>query len=445
MDFFIAFFSFLLSIGVLVSIHEWGHFWVAKKLGIKVLRFSVGFGPILKSWHFGETQYTLCAIPLGGFVNMLDENEGDVAAEEKHRAFNQQNVYKRIAVVIAGPAVNFIFAIMAWMLVFLIGTVGIKPLVGDVKTGGIAEKVGLATGDKLLAVNGEKTQTIGQFSSKFIQSLNAETLQLTVISNAETPKIIKLPSTADFFNNEQSIEHYLGFKFALPKIAPIINQVRPDSPAHLAGLMIDDKIIKANDKNIDSWSAFVTVIENNPQQAIKLHIERNHQPISLVITPENQAGVGKIGVGVARPKNYLNNWRVVVEKDLIDAFLAANIKVYQLTKLNLWVIKKMLLGQISLKHISGPIKIADFAGKSAQVGFSAFLSFLALISISLGLLNLLPIPFLDGGYLLFYLIEIIKGSPVNKNFTQILLKIGLVLILLLTSIALYNDLSYLFK
>jgi len=432
MAFFTALISFIVTIGILVTVHEFGHFWVAKKLGIKVLRFSIGFGKVLKSWKLGETEYTLCALPFGGFVKMLDENEGEVDVEEKHRAFNTQNVYKRIAVVIAGPAANFILAIILYAIIFIIGTHGIKPIVGLVKINSIAEHSGLQVGDQLLSINTQDTPTIGEFSMSFIQALEGEILQLKAISKTSDLKTLTLDLKGDFLANpEQGVEHYLGFEFAMPVLEPIIDQVMNASAADLAGIQSYDKILQANGKIIDSWRDFVEVVKRNPNQVIQLQVE--------TLTPKNENGTPKAGVSVMVPDGYLDEWRVLVKKGVLDAFLSANVKVYQLTLLNLKIIKKMILGEVSLKQLSGPVSIADYAGKTAQLGLISFLSFLALISIGLGLLNLLPIPLLDGGHLFFYLIEILKGSPVSQAFQQVSIKLGLFVILSLTFVALYND------
>jgi regulator of sigma E protease len=442
MAFFINLVSLLVTIAIVVTVHEFGHFWVAKKLGIKVLRFSIGFGKVLKSWRLGETEYTLCALPFGGFVKMLDENEGEVDAKEKHRAFNTQNVYKRIAVVIAGPAANFILAIILFAIIFIIGTHGIKPIVGLVKINSIAEHSGLQVGDQLLSINSQDTATISEFSMGFIQALEGEILQLKAISKTSDLKTLTLDLKGDFLANpEQGIEQYLGFEFDMPglDLEPIINQVINTSAADLSGIQSNDKILQANGKAIDSWRDFVEVIKRNPQQPIQLQVERNHRIIELILTPKNENGTPKAGVTVMMPEGYLDEWRVLVKKGVVDAFLSANVKVYQLTLLNLKMIKKMILGEASLKQLSGPISIANYAGKTAQMGLIPFLSFLAFISISIGLLNLLPIPLLDGGHLFFYLIEILKGSPVSQTSQQVSIKLGLFVILSLTFIALYND------
>ena len=442
LDTLIALIAFIVSIGILVTIHEFGHFWVAKKLGIKVLRFSVGFGKVLKSWQWGETKYTICALPLGGFVKMLDENEGKVSPQEKHRAFNCQNVYKRIAVVIAGPAANFILAIILYSIIFMLGTQGIKPLIGTVQNNTIAQHSGLQAGDQLLSINNKEIVSITEFYNIFLPASSEPTLALKVLSNTGNLQTLVLNLKGDFLANpQQGIEQYLGFKFALPTFEPIIDKVIPNKPAYLAGIQSGDRIIKANNKTIKTWQEFVAIIKQNANQTIELQIMRNNKIKNLLLTPIKQNGVAKAGVSLQVPENYLDEWQVITTKAPFDAFLAANIKVYQLSMLNLIIIKKMILGQTSVKQISGPISIANYAGKTAQISLSAFLSFLALVSIGLGLINLLPIPLLDGGHLLFYLIEILKGSPLSQTVQQLLIKLGLLVILSLTFIAVYNDLS----
>ena len=442
LDTLIALIAFIVSIGILVTIHEFGHFWVAKKLGIKVLRFSIGFGKVLKSWQWGETKYTICALPLGGFVKMLDENEGKVSQQEKHRAFNCQNVYKRIAVVIAGPAANFILAIILYSIIFMLGTQGIKPLIGTVQDNTIAQHSGLQAGDQLLSINNKEIVSVTEFYNIFLPASSEPTLALKVLSNTGNLKTLVLNLKGDFLANpQQGIEQYLGFKFALPTFEPIIDKVIPNKPAYLAGIQSGDRIIKANNKTIKTWQEFVTIIKQNANQVIELQIMRNNKIKNLLLTPIKQNGVAKAGVSLQVPENYLDEWQVITTKAPFDAFLAANIKVYQLSMLNLTIIKKMILGQTSIKQISGPISIANYAGKTAQISLSAFLSFLALVSIGLGLINLLPIPLLDGGHLLFYLIEILKGSPLSQTVQQLLIKLGLLVILSLTFIAVYNDLS----
>ena len=442
MAFFNALLAFIVAIAILVAIHEFGHFWVAKKLNVKVLRFSIGFGKVLKSWQRGETRYTLCALPLGGFVKMLDENETAVDPSEKHRAFNTQNVYKRFAIVLAGPLANFILAIIIYTLIFILGSSGIKPIVGDITSKGIAEQAGLEIGDQLLSINQHKTPTIQEFSSAFMQFSDQDTINFKVLSNNNQVLTLSIDQQSDFLTNpEIGIEKYLGFKFALPEFLPVIHQVVKNSPADLVGLQAGDKILMVDDTPIKKWIDFSQLIQLSAGKQLTITLERQHQHIQTSILPINTDGNYKIGVSVKLSEQGREEWLIKVKKSPFDAFISANQKVLDLTILNLKMIKKMLLGDVSSKHISGPIGIADYAGKTAEAGFISFLSFLALISIGLGLLNLLPIPMLDGGHLFLYIIEIIKGSPVSQKTQQGLLKFGLMLILSLTVLAMYNDFS----
>ena len=441
MGFFTALLSFALTIGILVTVHEYGHYWVAKKFNVKILRFSVGFGKVIKSFKRGETEFTLCAIPLGGYVKMLDENEANVADSEKHRAFNRQSVYKRFAIVLAGPVANFLLAILLYTLIFIIGVNGIKPIVGSVTDSGFFDQAGLQAGDELLSINNALTPSISEFSNQFIQTNDAQPLIIQARSKLSNLKTSTLNLKGDFLANpEQGLDQYLGFKFSTPKLPAIIDQVVVNSAASKAGLRPQDEVLSANDQSISTWQDFVIVIQARPIKPIKLLIRRNTKNLTLTLTPELINNSPKVGVSVVMPQDYLKDWQVLIQKEPIDAFLSAGSKVYQLTLLNLKMIKKMIIGEASIDQISGPVSIANYAQKSAEIGLIPFLSFLALISIGLGLLNLLPIPLLDGGHLFFYIIEIIKGSPVNESIQQVFAKFGLFVILSLTFVALYNDL-----
>ena len=441
MGFLTALLSFALTIGILVTVHEYGHYWVAKKFNVKILRFSVGFGKVIKSFKRGETEFTLCAIPLGGYVKMLDENEAQVADSEKHRAFNRQSVYKRFAIVLAGPVANFLLAILLYALIFIIGVNGIKPIIESVTDSGFFDQAGLQAGDELLSINSIPTPSISEFSNQFIQSNDTQPLIIQARSKLSNLKTSTLNLTGDFLANpEQGLDQYLGFKFSTPKLPAIIDQVVVNSAASKAGLRSQDEVLSANGQSISTWQDFVIAIQAKPIKPIKLLIKRNAKNLTLTLTPELINNSPKVGVSVVVPEDYLKDWQVLIQKEPIDAFLSAGSKVYQLTLLNLKMIKKMITGEASIDQISGPVTIANYAQKSAEIGLVPFLSFLALISIGLGLLNLLPIPLLDGGHLFFYIIEIIKGSPVNESIQQVFAKFGLFVILSLTFVALYNDL-----
>jgi len=441
MGFFTALLSFALTIGILVTVHEYGHYWVAKKFNVKILIFSIGFGKVIKSFKRGETEFTLCAVPLGGYVKMLDENETNVADSEKHRAFNRQSVYKRFAIVLAGPVANFLLAILLYAFIFIIGVNGIKPIVESVTDSGFFDQAGLQAGDELLSINNALTPSISEFSNQFIQTNDAQPLIIQARSKRSNLKTSTLNLTGDFLANpEQGLDQYLGFKFSTPKLPAIIDQVVVNSAASKAGLRSQDEVLSTNGQIISTWQDFVIAIQARPIKPIKLLIRRNTKNLILTLTPELINNSPKVGVSVVIPQDYLKDWQVLIQKKPIDAFLSAGSKVYQLTLLNLKMIKKMIIGEASIDQISGPVSIANYAQKSAEIGLIPFLSFLALISIGLGLLNLLPIPLLDGGHLFFYTIEIIKGSPVNESIQQVFAKFGLFVILSLTFVALYNDL-----
>ncbi len=441
MGFLTALLSFMVTIGILVTIHEYGHYWVAKKFNVKILRFSVGFGKVIKSFKRGETEFTLCAIPLGGFVKMLDEREAEVESSELHRAFNQKTVYQRFAIVAAGPLANFLLAIILYAFVFIIGVNGIKPVVGEVTQSGFFDQAGLQKGDELLSINNTPTPSISEFTIQFIQAIDSGLISIQTLSDQSDLKTAELSLTGDFLNNpEQGIDHYLGFKFATPNIPAILDRVIANSSASKAGLRSGDEILSANASPVHTWQDFVKAIQSKPVKPIELLVQRNNETLALVLTPTMVGSSPKAGVSAALPEDYLKDWQVVVQKSPLEALSSATSKVYQLTLLNLKMIKKMIAGDTSIDQISGPVSIANYAGKSAEVGLVPFLSFLALISIGLGLLNLLPIPLLDGGHLFFYLIEIIKGSEVKDSVQQIFAKFGLFVILSLTFVALYNDL-----
>jgi len=299
MGFLTALLSFAITIGILVTIHEYGHYWVAKKFNVKILRFSVGFGKVIKSFQRGETEFTLCAIPLGGFVKMLDENEAQVADDEKHRAFNRQSVYKRFAIVAAGPIANFLLAIILYTFIFIAGVSGIKPIVESVTESGFFDQAGLQAGDELLSINNIPTPSISEFSTQFIQADEDQPLVIQARSNHENLKTTTLNLTNDFLANpEQGLDRYLGFKFAMPRLPAIIDQVVPNSAASKAGLRSNDEVLSANAQKISTWQDFVVAIQVKPIKPIDLLIKRNGATLMLTLTPELYNNSPKAGVSV---------------------------------------------------------------------------------------------------------------------------------------------------
>ncbi len=442
MDFFVTLFSFALTIGIIVTVHEFGHFWVAKKSGVKVLRFSIGFGKILKSWKKGDTTYTICALPFGGFVKMLDEREGDVDKKDLPYAFNQQSVYKRIAIAAAGPMANFIFAIFAYTATYIIGIDGIRAIVGKVEPNSIAYHSGIKEKDKFLSINNSTTLSTQSVVEKLLEASFNKQVFIELESQDKIKKQLILNLPENWTNNiDENLIKDLGIKFAKPILKPVIDEVLINSPAYNSGLIKGDLITKINGLKIKSWSDLASIVQKNANNKLTFNILRGENTYSLNITPklDKDSNLAKIGALVFVPKNWLDDWKVIDKHSFFESFTLAIEKTYKISTLTLKMLVNIFKGKVSTKHISGPITIANYAGQSFNIGLVTFISFLALISVSLAVLNLLPIPVLDGGHLLFYVIEIIKGSPLKDSVQVIASKIGLLIILILMSIAVYND------
>jgi regulator of sigma E protease len=441
--------SFLVALGILITVHEFGHFWVARKLGVKVLRFSIGFGrPLWK--HIGRvdgTEYVLAAIPLGGYVKMLDEREGPVAPEEQHRAFNRQPLTVRSAIVVAGPLFNFIFAILAFWLIFVTGDTGLKPLIGEVGEGTIAEESGFMPGEQIIAVGDQQTTTW----ESVIYTLLSESLdqhELPIRVRDETGReLIHWLSTVgmqDLAEGGQLLQK-LGLTPKRPILPPVIGSLLPGEPAEQAGLEAGDLLLTADDVPLESWSDWVEYVRERPGQLIRLEIERNGRLLSLELIPAAVVGegqpVGRIGASVHVSPDLFDDYQAEIRYGPMAAVGQSLQKTWDLSLLMLRMMGKMVTGEISVKNLSGPISIADSAGKSASYGAIYFIKFLAVVSISLGVLNLMPIPVLDGGHLFFFLIEAVKGSPLSEKFMEQGQKIGMLLLLAIMGLAFYVDLN----
>jgi regulator of sigma E protease len=443
--------AFIIVIGILVTVHEFGHYWVARQLGVKILRFSVGFGQALWKKNFGKdnSEFVIAAIPLGGYVKMLDEREGEVPQDELHRAFNRQSLKVRTAIVFAGPLFNFLFAIIVYTLMYMVGITGIKALVGEVTPDSLADQAGFQTGYQIIAVNNQPTVRWDSVIQATLQELldDNEHIVYSVQNKQGTEYDLSLNLqgfTIDDIAEGQFFEK-IGFKPFRPIVPPIIGDIVPNSAAERAGLQSGDKIIKLNDQTINDWNTWAEYITEHPEQEISAVIERNHEHFYLTLRPDNVEGKGRMGV--YSPRNYTipDEYKGTERYNLAQAFIQAIEKTWDISILTLRVMVKMLTWQVSYEHISGPISIAQFAGQSAQLGFDIFLSFLGLVSVSLGVINLLPIPLLDGGHLLMYFIEWIKGSPVTETTENLLQRIGLVLLLGLMTLAIFNDLERLLR
>ncbi len=452
MSFLVSLVSFALALGILITVHEFGHFWVARRCGVKVLRFSVGFGnPLLRLGQDRDgTEYVIAAFPLGGYVKMLDEREGPVPPEEAHRAFNRQSVGKRIAIVAAGPLFNFFLAIVLYWLIFVIGVPGLKAVVDSVQPNSPAASAGLAPGDHIVAVGGRETPTAESVRMALLEHvIQGRSAQLTVERGGVRLELTLDPGTVDLDRiHKDGVFTLLGLNLARPSIPPVVDQVVSGSPAEAAGLQPGDRIVAVDGEPIDDWITFARYVRERPGQRVRLTVERGGERVELTVIPEavssGDGEVGRIGAAVEPPPALDPAWMAEEHYGPLAAVGQALHKTWSMSVLTLEMLWKMVVGQASLENISGPISIAQYAGQSAQIGLVPFLSFLAVISISLGVLNLLPIPVLDGGHLLYFFIEVLRGQPLSEEAQLTGQKIGMALLLALMMLAFYNDLARLF-
>lgn len=445
--------AFVIAIAVLVVVHEYGHYWVAKTLGVKVLRFSLGFGRPLWMRRFGpdQTELVLAAIPLGGYVKMLDENEGKVAKKDLGRAFNRQSLPKRTAIVLAGPLFNFLFAILAYWLLFSIGTEGTKPVVGKVVDDSIAAHAGFEVGDELLSVAGKPVASWEQRRLYlFKQALDKKTVAIEV-RDARGQQSMRYLDLSGLSANQVStglLEQGLGLYPYTPTIPPVLDYLKEQGAGAQGGLRKGDRVMAIDAKPMDSWEDVRAIIHAHPGRVLNFTVERDGRRLDLAITPEKveEAGaqVGRIGAG-PRPPEYPAHMRVWTRLDPMTALSESAQTTWFMSALTLKMLAKMITLEVSTKTISGPITIAQYAGYSAQAGWDRFLMFLAAVSISLGVLNLLPVPILDGGHLLIYVIEAVKGSPLSERALQWGQQIGIMLLFALMSLAFYNDFARLLQ
>ncbi len=446
--------AFIVAIGLLVTVHEFGHFWVARRLGVKVLKFSVGFGrPLLvKRGGPDQTEYVLAAIPLGGYVKMLDEREGNVTPDELDRAFNRQPLSVRIAVVVAGPIANFLFAIFAYWLTFVIGVSGLRAIVGEVTPGSLAEQAGLTSGLTIGAVDQRAVKTW----EGVVQAVIAETvdapgpirLQVSDAAGRISSRTLDMSHLVLDDLTEGQFFNAVGLEPSRPSIPPIIGSLSAGERAAAAGLRSGDEVLKANGESIEHWGAWVAFVRARPEQPIDLVVLRDGREHRLQLVPaavDTEVGpIGRIGAAAYRVDAVIDRYYVTERYSAWRAFTRAVGKTYDISALTLGVFWKMLQLEVSLKNLSGPISIAQYAGYSAEIGLTRFLEFLAIVSISLGILNLLPIPVLDGGHLLFYLVELVKGGPLSEQSQLVGQQLGIALLVGLMSLAFYNDLARLF-
>ena len=440
-------FYFIIALSLLVVVHEFGHYWVARRCGVKVLKFSVGFGKALWSRTGNNgTEFVIAALPLRGYVKMLDSRETDVAESEKAVCFDRQSLRKRVAIVAAGPAANLLFAVFAYWLILVIGVPGSKPIIDNVNARSPAAMAELQAGDELLAINDKKTPTWNSVFQRWLAyAKSGETVTITVLSGGvEQNKTLQLPQIG--LDAAGELFEQVGITAYRPAIPAVLGQIVADGAAAKAGLKEGDKLISADGKTIDDWQAWVALIQASPGKILQITYQRDGQQFTVDVTPEKAAdNKGRIGAGVAMPSEPLPaELQAELRYGPLAAIPEAVLKTWSFSANTVASLWGMLRGTVSTDNLGGPISIAQFAGSSAQQGLITFISFLAMISISLGILNLLPVPILDGGHLLMYFIEWIKGSPVSESLQIQGQKIGLILLLMLMILAFANDLARLF-
>jgi len=437
--------GFLLALGILVTVHEFGHYWVARTLGVKVLRFSVGFGKALWMRKAGpdQTEYVVAAVPLGGYVKMLDETEDEVPADEVHRAFNRQPIWKRTAVVLAGPFFNFLFAFFAYLAVGFIGVDDLRPVVRSIQPQSLAAQSGLQTGDEILTIDGRTVRGWGeQRLYLFNQAFRGVTVPLTVRGENGRVRELQLDFSALPVNRIDAglIENGIGIS-PLPAPTTEIGLVLEDSAAASVGLRAGDRITAVDGKKVTLFTDLVEQISPNPGKELVLTVQRGDNELQIPITPRpREQKDHTIGViGVAPSAGLSEDAFTTLRYGPLQATIHSVESVWLMSVVTIKMLAKIVQMQISARNISGPLTIAQYAGKTVRVGLDRFLLFLAVVSVSLGVINLLPIPILDGGHLLYYAAEVVRGAPVSK---QVLLwgqQIGILMLFGLMSLAFYND------
>ena len=438
----------LVALGVLVTFHEFGHFWVARRCGVKVLRFSVGFGTPLLRWHDRQgTEFVVAAIPFGGYVKMLDEREGEVPADQLDQSFNRKTVGQRIAIVAAGPIANFMLAMAFFWVLAMMGSQQVRPVIGAVEGGSLAAQAGLVAGQEIVSIDGEPTTGWSNVNLQLVRRLGESgSLQVVVREPGTTAEAAHQLVLKDWLKgaDEPDPIKSLGIRPWRPELPAVLAELDPKGPAQAAGLKAGDKLLALNDQAVKDWQQVVDWVRVHPEARIVVHVERDGVqldiPLTLAARGEGKAATGYLGAGVKGV-----DWPPAMIREVSYGPLAAigegAKRTWTMSILTLDSLKKMLFGELSVKNLSGPITIAKVAGASAQSGVADFLNFLAYLSISLGVLNLLPIPVLDGGHLLFYLIEWARGRPLSDRVQGWGMQIGISLVVGVMLLALINDLG----
>ena len=450
MSFITTILAFIVTLGLLIVIHELGHYWVARLCNVKVLRFSVGFGRPLWSRRRGpdRTEWSISSFPLGGYVKMLDEREGPVDPQEAHRAFNRQSVGRRFAIVLAGPVANFLLAVFLYWILFMHGVPGVKPVLGTIPANTPAAMAGFTTGDTIARIGEENVDTWQDARWVLLQRAVQKDRVLIAVRTragelAQRELDLSHLTAADL---DSDFLRALGLTRYQPPLAPVIGNVVGGGAAERAGVKAGDQIVAIDNRPVSTWEEVVAAIRAHPGERLMVEIRREGAATAMVpVTPEvyteNGKAVGRIGAGPKVDREALAGLMTEVRYGPIESISKAIYKTWDTSVFSLQMLGKMIVGEVSLKNLSGPITIADYAGQSAQMGWVSFLLFLALISISLGVLNLLPIPLLDGGHLMYYIFEVFKGSPVSDKAIEIGQHLGMALLFVLMAFALYNDIN----
>ena len=440
--------SFIVALGVLITVHEYGHFWVARKNGVLVKRFSIGFGKALLRWRDKQgTEFVIAMIPLGGYVRMLDERIDPVLPQFRDLAFNHKTVWQRMAIIAAGPAANIVFAVFALWLMYLLGVQTMRPVVADVAPQSIAERAGFSVNQQIISVNGHSATDISSVNLLLVEQIGRDSIELQLQDMQSSRRSTVLLDTRDwqFDPQKQTVFDSLGLTLARPQITTTLASVAAGSAAERAGLQAGDTLLSIDDTPITLWQQVPEIISNSANIALKLEIERSGQRFTVEATPDQVFGDDGFSQGVLGVTPKVGPWPEGVlytrQYNALDAVGAGAKHTWQLVRLSVSMIGKLLSGDVSVKHLSGPIAIAQGAGTTASIGLVAFLSFLALISVNLAVINLLPLPVLDGGHLMYMLVELIRGKPVSEKTQETGFRLGALVLLMLMGIALLNDIS----
>ena len=445
--------AFIVAIGVLVAVHEYGHFWMARRVGIRVLRFSIGFGRPLWSRRGADgTEFAIAAIPLGGYVKLLDEREGPVPSEHVAEAYNRKPVWQRVLVLLAGPFANFLFAVAAYWVLFVAGVPALKPVVGDVTEGSVAARAGLASGDEIVAVGARETSTRETAVLAILDQLMDGApidLRLRDESGAERRASLRIDGDTRALTEPGALLPGLGFDFWYPVVPARVGKIVPGSPAERAGLREGDELRAVDGEPVADFPELVSLVQPNAGRTLVFSVERAGErievPVEVEAQREGERMIGRIGVQPAAGTPVPEGMRASERYGPLAAIGRATEKTWSMSVLTVRMLWNVATGDVSVKNLSGPINIAEYAGFSARQGILAFLSFLAIVSVSLFVLNLLPIPILDGGQIVYQLVELAKGSPLSERAQALGQQVGLLLLLVLMSFAFYNDLSRLFS